>query len=90
MSGRDAVLCNECYREQFWLAARGAIALIMAIVAAITLLQRQWLGSAAAIALFAVWFVVAGHLARRAAAERASARVAAKPGEDASLNRPAG
>ena len=74
LARRDVVLCNECYRERFWLAVRGAVAVASGMLGLVSALETNWAGAVAAILLCAAWWLIAGRCLAAARTEREQAR----------------
>jgi hypothetical protein len=65
-----SVACDICYRERFWLAARGGIACVVVVLSLVSVIERNWIGAIAGFSLFAIWWLIAGHFLRVARSER--------------------
>jgi hypothetical protein len=65
-----SVVCDICYRERFWLAARGGIACAVVVLGCVAVIEQNWIAAIAGFSLFAIWWLIAGHFLRLARSER--------------------
>lgn len=65
-----SVVCDICYRERFWLAARGGIACVAAMLGLLSVIEQDCILAIIVVSVSAIWWLIAGHCLRLARSER--------------------